>query len=169
MGRVRYLIAAATLLLPVSALAQPTPPHTGHTAPAAPANPPPTAAPTDARVYFIAPVNGARIRGPFVVQFGLRGMGVTQAGVTTANTGHHHLLVDVKTPLDPLEPIPADKNHIHFGGGQTETRLDLPPGRHTLQLVLGDSLHRPFQPSVASERIEIIVLRPTPKKKRRRG
>ncbi|NNM72069.1 DUF4399 domain-containing protein [Enterovirga aerilata] len=163
----RHLIAAAAALLPLAAAAQTPPPHPGHTA--EPQNPlPPTPAPADAKLYFIAPVDGARIRGPFVVQFGLRGMGVTQAGVTTPNTGHHHLLVNVKTPLDPNEPIPADKNHIHFGGGQTETRLDLPPGRHTLQLVLGDALHRPFQPIVASERIEIVVLRPVTKKKRRR-
>ena len=163
----RYLIVAAAALLPMApALGQtPAPPHSGHAAPGAP----PTPAPADAKLYFISPLNGARIRGPFVVQFGLRGMGVTQAGVTTPNTGHHHLLVDVKTALDPNEPIPADKNHIHFGGGQTETRLDLPPGRHTLQLVLGDAAHRPFQPIVASERIEVVVLRPTPRKKRRRS
>ena len=157
----RRLLLAATLVVPAAeAMAQAT------------AQPPaarsPTAAPADAKLYFIAPKNGERIRGPFIVQFGLRGMGVTQAGVTTPNTGHHHILIDVKTPLDPNEPIPADKNHVHFGGGQTETRLDLPPGRHTLQLVLGDANHRPFSPIVASERIEVVVLRPQSKKKRRR-
>ncbi len=166
MKRTRHLLTAFAILWPlVPALGQPAAqPHAGHTPSA------PTPAPADAKLYFIAPENGAKIRGPFVVQFGLRGMGVTQAGVTTPNTGHHHILVDVKTPLDPNEPIPADKNHIHFGGGQTETRLDLAPGRHTLQLVLGDANHRPFSPLVASERIEVTVLRPTPrKKKRRRG
>jgi hypothetical protein len=84
-------------------------------------------------------------------------MGVAPAGITTANTGHHHLLVDVETlPPDNL-PIPNDANHRHFGLGQTETELTLPPGPHTLQLVLGDALHIPHQPPVRSEKITITV------------
>lgn len=164
MDLARSLIVAASALLPAAAAAQTTLSSAGPPALAAP-----TPAPADAKLYFIAPADGARLRGPFVVQFGLRGMGVTQAGVTTPNTGHHHILINATSPLDPNEPIPADKNHVHFGGGQTETRLDLPPGRHTLQLVLGDANHRPFSPSVASKRIEVVVLRPTPRKRRVRS
>jgi hypothetical protein len=161
----RLIVATAVLVWAWSpAVAQPSSPPAGHTG-HLPAGP--TSAPPDAKVYFIAPKHGAKVRGPFVVQFGLRGMGVTQAGVVTPNTGHHHILIDVKTPLDPNEPIPADKNHVHFGAGQTETRLDLSPGRHTLQLVLGDANHRPFLPNVASERIDVTVLRPIRKKQRR--
>ena len=161
----RDVIVAVAALWPLTAAVAQTaaPPP----APAAQAPAGPTRAPAEAKLYFIAPVNGARIRGPFTVQFGLRGMGVTQAGVTTPNTGHHHILIDVNTPLDLNEPIPADKSHVHFGGGQTETRLDLAPGRHTLQLILGDASHRPFSPLVASEKIEVTVLRPTPRKKKR--
>ncbi len=84
-------------------------------------------------------------------------MGVTHAGDTTPNLGHHHLFVDVDEPLNPDEPIPQDKAHLHFGAGQTETRLDLSPGRHTLQLVLGDAEHVAFAPPVVSRKITITV------------
>jgi hypothetical protein len=124
---------------------------------AAPAAPPRTAAPENAVVYFVSPANGATVTSPVTIRFGLRGMGVAPAGVTNPNTGHHHLLVDVATlPPDNL-PIPNDANHRHFGLGQTETELTLPPGEHTLQLVLGDALHIPHQPPVRSEKITITV------------
>ena len=87
-------------------------------------------------------------------------MGVTRAGDTAANTGHHHLLIDVDEPLNSTEPIPSDRNHLHFGAGQTEARIDLPPGPHTLQLVLGDAEHKPFKPLVVSKKITITVLAP---------
>jgi len=129
--------------------------HAQNTAPAAAAAR--TAAPENATVYFLSPANGATVSSPVTIRFGLRGMGVAPAGVTTANTGHHHLLVDVETlPPDNL-PIPNDANHRHFGLGQTETELTLPPGQHTLQLVLGDALHIPHQPPVRSEKITITV------------
>jgi hypothetical protein len=116
-----------------------------------------TTAPKDTLLYFMFPRDGARIKGAFWCRFGLRGMGVTHAGDTFPNSGHHHLLVDVAQPIDLHEPIPADKNHLHFGAGQTEARLDLPPGRHTLQLVLGDASHIPFDPPVISSKITITV------------
>jgi hypothetical protein len=137
-------------------------------APAPAAAPAQTAAPADARVYFIAPANGAVIKGPFVVQFGLRNMGVTQAGSTAPNAGHHHLFVDVKEPVSPNETIPSDKTHLHFGAGQTETRLDLPPGKHTLQLVLGDAKHLPFVPLLASPKITVTVVTHLPVRKKHR-
>ena len=124
---------------------------------AAPAAPARTPAPANAMVYFLSPANGATVSSPVTIRFGLRGMGVAPAGVTNPNTGHHHLLVDVDTlPPDNL-PIPNDANHRHFGLGQTETELMLPPGQHTLQLVLGDALHIPHQPPVVSEKITITV------------
>jgi hypothetical protein len=119
---------------------------------------PRTAAPAGAEVYFQTPADGDEVRSPFTVRFGLRGMGVAPAGVTAANTGHHHLLIDVD-PLPPENlPLPATDQVRHFGAGQTETELDLPPGEHTLQLVLGDALHIPHQPPVRSERITITVV-----------
>ena len=128
-----------------------------HAQEAAPAALPRTAAPESALTYFLSPASGATVSSPFTIRFGLRGMGVAPAGVTTANTGHHHLLIDVETlPPDNL-PIPNDANHRHFGLGQTETELTLPPGQHTLQLVLGDALHIPHQPPVRSEKITITV------------
>jgi len=129
--------------------------HAQNTAPA-PAALPRTASPAGAMEYFITPQNGAKVRSPFTVRFGLKGMGVAPAGVTTPNTGHHHLLIDTDLPPDNL-PIPNDDKHRHFGAGQTEVELTLPPGRHTLQLVLGDANHVPHQPPVHSEKITITV------------
>jgi hypothetical protein len=117
-----------------------------------------TPAPSDAVLYIIWPRDGAKLKGAFWCRFGLRNMGVTHAGDATPNAGHHHLLIDVTEPLDPNLPIPQDKNHLHFGAGQTEARVDLPPGKHTLQLVLGDANHVPFSPPLVSKKITITVL-----------
>ena len=116
-----------------------------------------TPAPPDAYLYIGWPNDGEVIRGGrFKVWFGLRNMGVAPAEVARPNTGHHHLLVD--TDLPPMdEPIPNDRNHLHFGAGQTETIVELPPGEHTLQLLLGDAKHIPHNPPVYSERITITV------------
>ena len=114
-------------------------------------------APKDALLYFVWPQNGTTIKGGFWCRFGLRNMGVTHAGDDFQNTGHHHLLVDVNEPLDPNEPIPQDKSHLHFGSGQTEARIELPPGKHTLQLVLGDAKHYPFSPPIVSDKITIRI------------
>lgn len=112
--------------------------------------------PEDARVYFITPSDGDETTSPVVVRFGLGGMGVAPAGVDKEDTGHHHLVIDAELPPSNL-PIPKDEHYRHFGNGQTETSLDLAPGKHTLQLVLGDHLHIPHDPPVVSERITITV------------
>src|SRR5262245_62978488 len=91
-----------------------------------------------AKVYIISPKDGAEVTAPFTVQFGLKGMGVAPAGVTQANTGHHHLLVDVTEMPDLNAPLPNNERVRHFGGGQTEVDLTLTPGRHTLQLLFAD-------------------------------
>lgn len=116
-----------------------------------------TPAPEGARAYIISPVDGAAVSSPVTVVFGLEGMGVAPAGVEKANTGHHHLLIDVPDVPAAGQPIPADDNHKHFGGGQTQVSVELPPGQHTLQLVLGDQNHVPHEPPVISERITITV------------
>lgn len=108
------------------------------------------------KVYFIAPANGAKVSNPVKVVFGLSGMGVAPAGVTQDKTGHHHLLIDTDL-ANPKGAIPKDDKHMHFGGGQTETSITLPPGKHTLQLVLGDFAHVPLNPPVQSEKITIEV------------
>jgi Domain of unknown function (DUF4399) len=117
----------------------------------------PTAAPKDAYCYILWPNDGEKIKGGFWCRFGLRNMGVAPAGVRSPNAGHHHLYVDVDEPINPDEPIPQDKKHLHFGAGQTEARIELPPGTHSLQLVLGDADHIPFNPVVASKKIHITV------------
>lgn len=116
-----------------------------------------TSAPTGAVVYIISPSHGEVVRSPVVVKFGLKGMGVAPAGVDKANTGHHHLLIDVaKTPsLDA--PLLSDSHHKHYGGGQTETTILLIPGHHTLQLIMGDKNHIPHDPPIMSEPITITV------------
>lgn len=110
-----------------------------------------------AQAYIISPADGAEVSSPFIVQFGLRGMGIAPAGIDFAGTGHHHLLVDVEELPPEGKPIPADERHLHFGKGQTETELSLPPGKHTLQLLLGDHLHTPQEPPVVSPKITITV------------
>lgn len=121
---------------------------------------PQAAPPKDALVYIISPADGATIKGTFWCRFGLRNMGVTHAGDDFPNSGHHHLLIDVDEPLNPNEPIPHDKKHLHFGAGQTEALIELPPGKHTLQLVLGDGKHQLFNPPVVSKKITITIRKP---------
>ena len=112
--------------------------------------------PPDAAVYFVYPTNRESIYPNSTIRFGLRNMGVAPAGVAKPNTGHHHLLIDVDTP--PLDqPLPSDLNHVHFGNGQTEKKITLSPGEHTLQLILADERHIPHDPPVISERIKVFV------------
>lgn len=112
--------------------------------------------PANAELYFISPRDGAVVENPVTVQFGLKNMGVAPAGVDIENTGHHHLLID--TDLPPLDrPVPKDEHHRHFGKGDTETTLVLSPGKHTLQLLLGDFAHIPHDPPVISKKITITV------------
>jgi hypothetical protein len=117
-----------------------------------------TAAPPNASVYFINLKDGETVTSPFKVQFGLTGMGIAPAGVERPNTGHHHLLIDTTLSPDELkQPIAMDDKHRHFGGGQTEAMLSLPPGQHTLQLELADWSHVPFNPPIASPIITLTV------------
>ena len=130
-----------------------------------------TKSPPGAKEYFINLKNGDTVTNPILVQFGLSGMGVAPAGLQgdpTANTGHHHLLIDTKIEGAELkEPIAMDEQHRHFGKGQTEATITLPPGQHTLQLVLGDWTHIPLVPPVMSERITITVKSPSRARSRR--
>ena len=115
--------------------------------------------PAAAKVYFIAPAEGASVTGPVTVVMGLSGLGVAPAGVDKANTGHHHILVDGELPKGEalMEPMIADQHFRHFGGGQTQTILTLAPGPHTLQLIVGDQNHIPYDPPLASEKLNIVV------------
>ena len=109
------------------------------------------------KVYFINLQDGDVLKSPFLVQFGLAGKGIAPAGVDVQNTGHHHLLINVDK-IDYSSPIPSTSQHLHFGLGQTETNLDLPSGRHKLQLILGDKYHIPHRPPLVSEIIEVTVM-----------
>jgi hypothetical protein len=116
----------------------------------------PTPSPPGAEAYFVDIKDGQHLPVKAVIHFGLRNMGVAPAGVDKPNTGHHHLLIDA-SPLDMDRPIPNDFNHLHFGAGQTEAKVELPLGWHRLQLVLGDENHMPFDPPVMSEQIKVLV------------
>ena len=136
----KLLVAVAVAALPLVAMAGETP------------------APEGAKVYFIGLEDGATLKSPVTIRFGLSGMGVAPAGTEKEKTGHHHLIINETIEGDELdEAIPSDEQHRHFGGGQTEVTLDLPAGTHTLQLVLGDWSHVPHNPPVMSERISITV------------
>jgi hypothetical protein len=137
----RFILSIALTALAAAAVAQPR-----------------ASAPHGAKVYFIAPKNGATVQNPVVVKFGLKGMTIATAGTQADNTGHHHLLVD--TDLSELSldaPLPATDKVLHFGKGQTETTLTLAPGKHTLELVFGDYRHMSFDPPLHSKKITITV------------
>jgi hypothetical protein len=113
--------------------------------------------PPGARVYFAGLDDGATIPADATIRFAVEGMSVVPASADKPNSGHHHLIIDSETP--PLDrEIPLDRRHLHFGSGQTETQIDLPPGEHTLQLVFGDKNHVPHDPPLVSKRITVNVL-----------
>ncbi len=115
------------------------------------------AAADDIKLYLITPTDGEIVSETITVRFGLSGMGVAPAGVDRPNTGHHHLLIDVDELPDLTQPLPATENIRHFGKGQTETTITLKPGKHSLQLILGNYKHIPQNPPIMSEKIEITV------------
>ena len=145
------LIAVPLVIIPLAIAQAPA------GAPAAAAALPRTPAPAGAAVYIISPKDGATVRNPVLVQFGLKGMGVAPAGIKFDNSGHHHLLIDSPPPSDLGIPLPATDKIVHFGKGQTETTLNLSPGKHTLQLLFADLNHIPHSPPVLSQKITITV------------
>jgi len=124
-----------------------------------------TPAPEGAKVYFINLKDGDTVASPVTIRFGLSGMGIAPAGTEAPNTGHHHLLIDADALAgDALnEAIPADEQHVHFGKGQTEATVTLTPGKHTLQLVLGDWSHVPHKSPLMTEKITVTVEASQPK------
>jgi len=135
---------------------QSTPSESAAGAAPRPANLPQSASAPGARAFIVSPANGAAVTSPLEVKFGISGMTIAPAGETLENSGHHHLLVDMQL-ADLAQPIPKDAQQLHFGKGQTETTIELEPGTHTLQLVLGDSNHIPHNPPVVSNTITITV------------
>jgi hypothetical protein len=97
-----------------------------------------------AEAYFTNLKDGATVEAPFVARFGLSMRGIVPAGRTAGSAGHHHLLIDQPLPLDFTKPLPFTEHYIHFGKGQMETVVDLPPGTYTMRLVLADQGHIPY-------------------------
>ena len=116
-----------------------------------------TPAPEGALAFIVSPEDGATVPTEFKVKFGVKDISLAPAGDVTKHTGHHHLLIDVKELPAAGQPIPTDANHMHFGKAQTEATIKLPPGKHTLQLELGDSGHIPFDPPIVSKKITVNV------------
>ena len=139
----RMFAISAALVLAVSVAAAQAPERT------------PSAA--GAKVFIISPKNGETVTSPVTVKFGIKGMTLAPAGTKDPNTGHHHLLIDTDAPADLSQPLPASDKIVHFGKAQTETTVTLPPGKHTLQLLLGDANHIPHDPAVMSKKITITV------------
>ena len=158
-----FMLAAAALLASGCGQQEAEPVAAEPAAPAepvaaeAPAGLPRTASPDGASVFFITPADGDTVASPVAIEFGIEGMSVVAAGVDETHSGHHHLIVDADLPDNLGLPIPANENYIHFGDASTSTELTLEPGRHTLQLLLGDHLHVPHDPPVASAVITITV------------
>jgi len=142
------LLCAGTATFLASAIAQ---------TPAAAPGLPRSVSPAGAKLYIVSPVDGAKVKSPVKVVFGLNGMGIAPAGIKFDNAGHHHLLIDTDLPKEIGMPLPVSEHVVHFGKGQTEASIELKPGKHTLQLLLGDHLHIPFDPVVASPKITITV------------
>ena len=116
-----------------------------------------SSSPSNAEVYFITPKDGDTVSTKFIIQFGLKNMGVAPAGIVVKNTGHHHLLIDVQQLPSLKEPLPNNTNIRHFGAGQTEAVLEMPRGEHTLQLLLGNHAHVPHEPPIISEKITVTI------------
>lgn len=133
-----FCAALLAMLLPAAALADATP------------------SPKGAKVMILEPKADAEVTSPVTVKFGIEGMDIAPAGTDKANTGHHHLIIDGKVD-DMAAAIPADAGHVHFGKGQTEATVELKPGKHTLQLVLGDKNHVPHNPPVMSDVISVTA------------
>jgi len=146
----RFIIAALILATSLSAV----PLASAQTPAGAPER---SASPPGAEAYIISPKAGATVRSPVLVKFGLKGMGIAPAGVKFENTGHHHLLLDTDAPADLSAPLPVTDKILHFGKGQTEAQVPLSPGKHTLQLLLGDQNHVPHNPPVISQKITVTV------------
>jgi hypothetical protein len=114
-----------------------------------------------AKAYFVDLKDGATIGPTTTIHFGLEGMGVAPAGVDKPNTGHFHLLIDTDLSA-PDEPIPNNENNLHYGAGQTQATVTLAPGKHTLQLVMGDANHVPHSPPVISPVLHVTVAEKPP-------
>ena len=112
--------------------------------------------PAGAEVSIVSPKDGDVVTSPVKVVFGVKGMTVAKAGTEQANSGHHHLIIDADLPAAD-QPIGKDAQHVHYGAAQTEATVELPKGKHTLQLLFGDHAHMPHQPVVASKKITIEV------------
>jgi len=124
---------------------------------AAAADVPLSPSPAGASVFFVEPADGATVPATFTVKFGVKGMTIAPAGTDQPNSGHHHLLIDVAEAPDMKQPLAANEHVVHFGKGQTETQVTLPPGKHTLQLVFANYLHIPHDPPVVSKQITVTV------------
>ena len=106
-------------------------------------------------VAIIEPADGATVSSPFKVRFGVRGMAVAPAGEVLAASGHHHLLINLDA-VPAGESVPFTDRHMHFGKGQTETEVTLPPGSYKLTAQFANGAHQSYGKPM-SQTIAVIV------------
>jgi hypothetical protein len=111
----------------------------------------------DALVWIESPQDGQRLSSPVTLSFGSSGVEISPAGIERNNSGHHHLLINLQTLPAMDMPLPANAQVMHFGKGQTQATIELEPGVHSLQLLLGNHLHVPHARPVMSDKITITV------------
>lgn len=106
-------------------------------------------------VSLLEPADGATVGRPFKVRFGVKGLAVAAAGDVVANSGHHHLLINLDAK-PAGESIPFDARHVHFGRGQTEGEIDLPPGRYKITAQFANGAHQSYGKAL-SQTITVTV------------
>jgi hypothetical protein len=159
-AKIRHLLATAAvfLLMGMASIAQAeAPPETSEIFTHAWVVPPPSRQPD---AYFSNLKDGESREAPFVLRFGLSMRGLVPAGKTVGRAGHHHLLVDQPLPMDFNKPLPFTAQYVHFGKGQMEAVIDLPPGKHTLNLLLADQGHIPY--FVYSKPLRVTITKRNP-------
>lgn len=110
------------------------------------------ATPADRKVWFVEPRDGAKVKSPLTVKFGLSGMGLVPAGTEPPNKtqGHHHLIIDGEPRATGVNLPMGEENLLHFGKAQTEAEIELPPGKHTLTLQFADAGHYSYGPNMSA-------------------
>jgi hypothetical protein len=106
--------------------------------------------PAGARVFFKNLKNGATVKSPVKIEFGVEGIGLDTAGAIKPASGHHHLLIDAGDSIAAGTLVPKDSTHLHFGKAQTSAEVKLAPGEHQLTLQYADGIHRSYGAKLAA-------------------
>jgi uncharacterized protein DUF4399/uncharacterized protein DUF6130 len=99
------------------------------------------------RVLFVEPKNGATVKSPVHLKFGVRNFeiaAVPPGDVTKSRpgVGHYHIGIDQTCLASGKVIVKGTPSWVHLGDGKDEIDMQLPPGRHKLALQIGDDLHK---------------------------